>query len=412
MPGTGTVYRSRRVLVLGLLGFASGLPLLLTAETLGAWLTSAGVSLETIGIAALVGLPYVVKWLWAPLLDRYPLPFLGRRRGWMLVCQLGLVVAITHLSTLDPRAEPVAFALAAFSIALLSATHDIAVDAFANDGLEPGERAAGSAFYVMGYRIAMIVTGVVALVLADHVEWRWIYRLFAAAMLLGVLGTLLAREPAVSATIAAPRTLGAAAWQPFRRLLDQRRILVVLAFVMLYRFGDFFGQVALVNFLKTDVGFSFGEIGAWYKAVSLLGAAAMGLVAGATVARFGLRRCLVAFGIAQAAANLGYLWLARDPSLGLLAGVAVVDAGANALGATAFVAYLMSRCEPAVSATQYAILTSLSSVGGRVFGFLVGPIHALVGWSGLWLFSTLVAVPALVLIFALPFEDARSARKT
>ena len=144
----------------------------------------------------------------------------------------------------------------------------------------------------------------------------------------------------------------------------------------------------------------------------MVGVAVGGLLAGAAVARFGMRRCLIAFGIAQAAANLGYVLLARDPSLAMLAGVAFVDAWANALGAMTFVAYLMSRCEPAVSATQYAILTSMSSVGGRVFGFLVGPIHAVVGWSGLWLFSALVAVPALLLITVLPLEDARSAGKT
>jgi PAT family beta-lactamase induction signal transducer AmpG len=409
MPG---IYRSRRVLVLGLLGFASGLPLLLTAETLGAWLTSAGSSLETIGIASLVGLPYVVKWLWAPLLDRFPLPLLGRRRGWMLVTQLGLVAGIAAMGALDPRQAPVALAIAAFLVALLSATHDIAVDAFANDSLEPAERAAGSALYVTGYRIAMFVTGVVALILADHVAWRWIYWVFAAAMGLGVLGTVLAREPVVSAAIARPRTLGEAVWLPFRRLLDQRRIAVVLAFVMLYRFGDYFGQVALVNFLKAGAGFTFTEIATLHKAVSLAGVAVGGLLAGAAVARFGMRRCLIAFGVAQAAANLGYVLLARDPSLAMLAGVAFVDAWANALGAMTFVAYLMSRCEPAVSATQYAILTSMSSVGGRVFGFLVGPIHAVVGWSGLWLFSALVAVPALLLIAVLPLEDARSPGKT
>jgi len=399
------VYRSRRVLVLGLLGFASGLPLLLTSETLGAWLTHAHVGLAAIGVASLVGLPYTVKWLWAPLLDRYPLPFLGRRRGWMLVFQLALAVAIAAMGAIDPAAAPGALAVAAVSVAFLSASHDVVLDAFANDSLRPEERAAGSALYVTGYRAAMVTTGVVALVLADHVSWRTIYWLFAAAMGLGVLGTLIADEPVVAAS--PPRSLSQAAWQPLRRLANQRRIGIVLAFVVLYRFGDFLAQVAVVNFLNRGAGFTFTEIATLYKLLALVAIATGGLVAGGLVARFGLRRCLIVFGALQAAANLGYILVARDPSAPLLATVGVVDYFANSLGAAAFVAYLMTRCEPAFSATQYAILTAVSSVGGRVFGVLVGPIQGAVGWSGLWGFTAAIAIPGLILALFLPMEDAR-----
>jgi PAT family beta-lactamase induction signal transducer AmpG len=400
------VYRSRRVLVLGVLGFASGLPLLLTAETLGAWLTHAGVSLETIGVASLVGLPYTVKWLWAPLLDRYRLPFLGRRRGWMLVLQLGLAAAIAVMGSADPIANPGALAAAAVVVAFLSASHDIVVDAFANDSLAPEERAAGSALYVTGYRIAMIVTGVVALVLADHIEWRWIYWLFAAAMGLGAIGTLVAREPAVTGE-ARPASLRAAVVEPLRRFAIQPRFVLVLVFVVMYRFGDYFAQVAVVNFLKTEAGFSMTEIGTVYKLAALGAVAAGGLIAGTVVARFGMRPCLIVFGAVQAAANLGYLALAQAPSAPLLATVGVIDNFANALGAATFVAYLMTRCEPAFSGTQVAILTALSSVGGRVFGVLVGPIHGAIGWTGLWAFSAAIAIPALLIIPALPMDDVR-----
>jgi PAT family beta-lactamase induction signal transducer AmpG len=403
-----SVYRSPRVLVLGLLGFASGLPLLLTGETLGAWLTQADVSTTAIGVASLVGLPYTVKWLWAPVLDRYPLPLLGRRRGWMLVLQLGLAVAIAVMGSIDPVATPGALAIAAVTVAFLSASHDIVVDAFANDSLAPAERAAGSALYVTGYRAAMIATGVVALVLADHLAWRWIYLVFAAAMGLGVVGTLLATEP--PAPPAPPRTLSEAAWQPLRRLATQRRIALVLAFVVLYRFGDYLAQVAVVNFLNRAAGFSMTEIATLYKLVALGAVAAGGLISGGLVHRFGLRRCLVAFGILQASANLGYIAVAHAPSAALLALVGAVDAFANALGAAAFVAYLMTRCDPAVSATQYAILTALSSVGGRLFGVLIGPIQGAVGWGGLWAVTAAIAIPALALIRWLPTDDVRASR--
>lgn len=406
MAGIG-VYRSRRVLVLGVLGFASGLPLLLTAETLGAWLTQAGVSLKTIGVAALVGLPYTVKWLWAPVFDRYPLPLLGRRRGWMLVFQLGLIAAIAVMGTIDPVRSPGALAIAAVTVAFLSASHDIVLDAFANDSLRPEERAAGSALYVTGYRAAMITTGVVALILADHLAWSRIYMIFAVAMVLGVGATLAAEEPDAPAG-AAPTSLRQAVREPILRFARQRRFLLVIAFVAMYRFGDFFAQVAVVNFLNTAAGFSMTAIATAYKLAGLAAVAVGGILAGATVARFGLRRCLVAFGIAQAAANLGYLAVLHWPSAPLLATVGAIDNFANSFGAAAFVAYLMTRCEPAVSATQYAILTAMSSVGGRLFGVLVGPIHAAVGWSGLWLFSTLIAVPALLLIPALPMDDVRT----
>jgi MFS transporter, PAT family, beta-lactamase induction signal transducer AmpG len=401
------VYRSRRVLVLGVLGFASGLPLLLTAETLGAWLTHAGVSLQTIGVASLVGLPYTVKWLWAPLFDRFSLPFLGRRRGWMLAFQLALIGAIAVLGSIDPLASPGALAVAAITVAFLSASHDVVLDAFANDSLRPDERAAGSALYVTGYRAAMMLTGVVALILADHVAWSTIYRLFAAAMVLGVIGTLLAEEPASTTAARAP-SLRAAVREPILRFARQRRFLIVIGFVVMYRFGDFFAQVALVNYLNTAAGFSMTAIATAYKLTALGAIAVGGLVSGTVVAKFGLKRSLIAFGVVQAAANLGYLLVLHDQSTTLLVTISAIDNFANSLGAAAFVAYLMTRCEPRYSATQYAVLTAMSSVGGRVFGILIGPIHGAIGWAGLWAFSAAIAIPALLLITVLPMNDVRA----
>ena len=190
-----SVFRSRRVLVIALLGFSSGLPLLLTGQTLTAWMTAEGVSLKSIGVFSLVGLPYTFKWGWAPLLDRYRLPFLGRRRGWLLVLQLALMAAIGFMGSIDPRAEPALLAAAAVAVAFLSASQDVVIDAFNADTLEPEERAAGGATYLTGYRAAMLVSGALALALADHTSWQAIYWSFSALMVIGLAGTLIAREP-------------------------------------------------------------------------------------------------------------------------------------------------------------------------------------------------------------------------
>ena len=226
------VFRSRRVLVIALLGFSSGLPYLLTAQTFAAWLTDEGVGLEAIGAAGAVGLVYNLKWAWAPLLDRFRWPFLGRRRGWLLVLQLALAAAIAVMGSMNPHDSPEALALAAVVVAVLSASQDVVVDAFNADTLHPQERAAGGGMYVTGYRTAMLIAGTLALVLADHVEWRAIYGGLAALMGLGVVGTLLAEEPAGAQSTP---TLADAFWRPFAMLLTQPRVAIVLGFVAFYR---------------------------------------------------------------------------------------------------------------------------------------------------------------------------------
>ncbi|MCA9674393.1 MAG: MFS transporter, partial [Myxococcales bacterium] len=391
------VFRSRRVLVLALLGFSSGLPLLLTAQTLTAWLTAAHVDLATIGTLSLVGLPYTFKWAWAPLLDRYRLPLLGRRRGWILVLQLALAAAIAAMGTVEPRTEPAALAVLAVLVATLSASQDVVIDAFNADTLHPEERAAGSAMYVLGYRTAMLVSGTLALVLADHLPWRTIYLIVAALMGLGVVGTLLAIEPAEAA--ARPASLVEAAWRPLAALLRRRRIAIVLGFVALFRFGELMVNQMVIPFLKDGAGFSFTEIATLYKVLGFAGTVVGGLTAGALVARWGARRCLIVFGVAQASTNLCYLALAvTGRSLPVLGAAVVIDNLASAMGTGAFVAYLMSLCDRAFSATQYALLTSLSSLLARVLGFAGAALVAAAGWPAFWAATAAVAVPALALV--------------
>jgi PAT family beta-lactamase induction signal transducer AmpG len=403
------VFRSRRVLVIALLGFSSGLPLLLTGQTLFAWMAEEGVALTAIGALSLVGLPYTFKWVWAPLLDRFRLPFLGRRRGWLLLFQLGLIGGIAVLGSLDPRTQPAGLAVAALVVAFLSASLDVVVDAFNTDTLRAEERAAGGAMYVSSYRAAMLVAGALALALADHLTWRAIYAAFAALMGLGLVGTLVAREPPESAD--RPASLVEAVRRPLVGLLRQPSAATVLVFVALFKFGDHIALALVIPFLKTGAGFSFTAIAALYHLVGFAGTTAGGIFGGGLAARLGLRKCLVLFGALQACANLGWAVMAMaDRSMALLAAVVLLDNAANAMGTVAFVAYLMSRCDRAVSATQYAILTSLSSVGGRLFGFAGAALAAAAGWPILWLASVAVAAPALLLVGRLPMEERAGAR--
>lgn len=394
------VFRSRRMAVLFVLGFASGLPLYLTGQTLQAWLTASGVELGDIAAMSAVGLAYTLKFAWAPLLDRFRIPGrLGRRRGWMIVLQVALVAAIGALGLVDPRRDPALLAALAVTVAFLSASLDVVLDAYNADLLAPAERAAGAAIYVLGYRAALVVTGTLALALADHVPWAWIYAAMAALMSIGIVGTLLAEEPAAPAH--PPASLADAMIAPFTELwrrLGGRTLALVLAFTAVYKFGDYFAQALVITFLNRGSGFAFAEIAAVYKALGFLGTVVGGLAAGSLVARFGLARLLVTFGLLQATTNLLYAWLAvAGKSFPILCAAVLVDNLANAMGTAAFVAFLMSVCSPAVSATQFALLTSLSSVGQRVFGPLADDVVAAVDWVGFFAVTSAMAIPGLLL---------------
>jgi PAT family beta-lactamase induction signal transducer AmpG len=394
------VFRSRRVLVVALLGFSSGLPYLLTGQTLGAWMTAEQVDLTTIGLFAFVATPYSFKWLWAPLLDRFRLPFLGRRRGWLLVFQLALAAAILTMGSIDPREAPVALAACAVLVAALSASQDLMIDALNADTLLPDERAAGSSLYVTGYKLGMLVAGTLTIALADRVPWRLLYGALAPLLAIGVVGTLLAVEPSDAD---APRpTLAEALWRPLARLFTQPRAAIVLAFVALYRLCDFFATLMVVPFLKRGVGFSFPEIALLYQLTGFAGTFVGGLIGGGLVARAGVRRCLIGFGTLQAITNLGWAALALSGrSVPALIAVVTVDNLAGAMASGVFVAYLMSRVDRAHSATQLALLTSLSSLGMRGFGFAAAML-ADQSWVAYWCASACLVVPALVLTRWLP----------
>jgi PAT family beta-lactamase induction signal transducer AmpG len=392
-------FRSKRVGMLMGLGFASGLPLVMSGQTLSAWMATVEVDIKTIGLMTLVSLPYSFKFLWAPLLDRYALPILGRRRGWMALTQLGLFFAIWFESSVDPKQTPSLMAVAALLVACLSASQDIVSDAYRTDVLPPEERASGTSTFVFGYRIAMLVSGMGALALSDYLPWPTVFRIVALLMLPAVVITWRSPEPEV---VRPPRTVSAAFTQPFADFFSRPRAIVVLGFVMLYKFGDYIASNLSVPFL-IFLDFSRTEIAALSKAIGF-GAMTLGiLLGGGIVSKLGLRRALFLFGALSAATNSGYLALAIVGKNHILLATAIgVHNLCAGIADAAFIAFLTALCNKSFSATQFALLSSASTLAGRTLGASAGFVVAAGGWATFFGATMCMAVPALILLSFIP----------
>lgn len=402
------LYARPRVLLMLLLGFAAGLPWMLSGATLLAWLTNVGVRVADVAAFSLVSLPYSLKVLWAPLVDRFtPLARasgrgLGRRRGWMLLCQVGLVAVLLGLGCCDPRSRPLLVGALAVAVAALSATQDIAIDAYRTDLLHPEEAAAGTATYVLGYRLAMIVSGALALRLADlwGRDFGPIYMLMALLMLPMPLVSLLAPEPQ---NVPVPRTLRETVLAPLAEFFRRRGAVQVLLFIMLYRLGDVVLTSLVVPFLLRT-GYSNTEVADATKLLGL-GASILGaLCGGPLVARLGLGRAMLWFGLAQALTNLSYAGLAAQGSLAhpgrlvMLYGTVALDNFCTGLVVAAAGAFLISQCDRRYSATQTALLTSASSLLGRLFSGASGLLVERCGWPCFFILTALCGLPALLLL--------------
>lgn len=398
LPAYAAVFRSRKILILLLLGFSSGLPLALTAGTLQAWLAADNVDIVAIGWFALAGQPYTYKFLWAPLMDRYTPPFLGRRRGWLLVTQLLLAAAIAFMGTLTPRDATWLLGAVALAVAFLSASQDIVFDALRADWLEREERGAGAAVSVLGYRIAMLVSGAGALILADQwLGWAATYWLIAALMGVGMLATWFVVEPERKG--ATPKTLDEALIRPFGDFLAREGALALLALVVLYKLGDAFAGNLTTAFLLRGPGFSLTEIGAINKGFGLAATIAGALAGGALMAKMRLYRALLLFGALQAVTNLGFLLLSMaGKSYALMVAVIGLENLCGGMGTAAYVALLMALCDQRYSATQYALLSALSAVGRVYVGPAAGYLVSALGWTQFFLFSFLIALPGLALL--------------
>ncbi len=391
-------FQSRKIGLLLLLGFASGLPLALTAGTLQAWLAAENVDIVTIGWFALVGQPYTYKFLWAPFMDRYVPPFLGRRRGWLLVTQVLLAAAIAFMGTLTPADSVWLLGATALTVAFLSASQDIVFDALRADWLERGERGAGAAVSVLGYRIAMLVSGAGVLILADQwLGWHAAYWLMAALMGVGMVATWFVVEPEPRG--AAPKTLDEAVVRPFAEFFTREGAVALLLLVVLYKLGDAFAGNLTTTFLLRGPGFSLTEVGAINKGFGLAATIFGALAGGALMAKMRLYRALLVFGILQALTNLGFMLLAASgKSYALMVTVIGLENLCGGMGTTAYVALLMALCDPRFSATQYALLSALSAVGRVYVGPVAGYLVEGLGWQSFFFFTFLIALPGLAVL--------------
>ncbi|MDE2247240.1 MAG: MFS transporter, partial [Xanthomonadaceae bacterium] len=379
-PAVAATGRNWRIISIGLLGFASGLPLALSGSALQAWFTTANMSLRDIGWITLIGQAYVFKFLWAPLLDRLPLPFLGRRRGWILTMQLLCGAALIGMSFYTPQGAAGTLAFLGVLLAFASATQDIAYDAHRTDLLRPQERGWGTAFMQGGYRAAMLVSGALALILADHVGWAWVYRLMGVLMLAAMLVTAASPEAPDERPA---RSFAEAVVQPFTDFFQRygRLALGWLALMVLYKLCDAFALSLSTTFLLRVPHFTLTELGAINKTFGLLAGLLGALAGGWVVTRMRLFPALLVLGTAQALVNLGYIWLVHSgPDLYVLATVVGMENFFSGLGSTAFVVLVTALCNVRFSATQYALLSSLAAVGRVFLGPLAAWLVPQVGW--------------------------------
>lgn len=405
-PSVLAALLNRRMLICVFTGFSSGLPLFILLNLLPAWLKTEGLSLAAIGAMTLVQMPYTWKFLWSPLLDRYALPLLGRRRGWMLATQIGLLVSVAAFGLLSPQADLGLVVLFSVAVAFLSATQDIVLDAYRRELLPEVELGLGNAVHVNAYRIAGLVPGSLSLILADHLPWLQVFAVTALFMLPGMAMTLLVREPA--AARAAPKTLREAVVEPFHEFTSRkgwREALYVLAFVFLYKLGDSM-CTALATPFYLEMGFSKSDIGLVAKHAGLWPSVIGGLLGGLWMVRLGINRALWVFGVVQLVAILGFAWLAwlgPQASIGAnervtLAIVIGIEALGVGLGTAAFVAFIARATHPAYTATQFALFTSLMAVPRTFINATTGWLVGQMGWFNFFLLCTVLALPGMLLL--------------
>jgi PAT family beta-lactamase induction signal transducer AmpG len=410
---------TRRMLICVFTGFASGLPLYLLLNLVPAWLRTEHIDLKVIGAFALIQFPYTWKFLWAPLLDRYAIPALGRRRGWMLLTQAALLVVIASLGGFSPQKDLPMIVLFTTLLAFLSATLDIALDAFRRELLFDNELGLGNAVHVNAYRISGLIPGSLALILADHLPWDRVFMITALFMLPGMVMTLLVNEPHCAEP---PRTLRDAVVEPFHEFISRRgwqSALLILAFLFFYKLGDSL-CTALATPFYLDMGFSKSQIGLIAKNAGLWPAVIGALLGGIWMLKIGINRALWLFGAVQVVSIFGFYWLALQGAqaevtalhLTQLAFVIGLEALGVGLGTAAFVAYIAHTTHPAYTATQFALFTSLAAVPRTFVNATAGWLVDQMGWSGFFLLCAVLAVPGMLLLFKVaPWGETQECRQ-
>ncbi len=392
----GATLFSRRMLVALLMGFSCGLPLLLTLGVLQAWMKEEGVDLTWVGMITLVQSPYSWKFLWSPVLDRFTPLRLGRRRGWLLIAQLALMVAIAALGESDPVAQPGWMVASAVLVAFFSATQDIVVDAYRREDLPDDELGLGSSMYVYGYRIGMWAASGGGLILADYLPFSQVYLVMAAGLIPGVLTTLLTPEPRVDAK--PPRSLREAGWEPLADFFRRDGAIWILAFILLYKLGDTMAAAIATPFYL-ELGFSKSEIGTVVKLFGSWATIAGAVAGGLLMLRLGIARSLMIFGVLQAVSTAGFAALARlGDSLTALSGVIALESITGGMGTSAFAAFMASLTNKKFTATQYALLTSIMGLPRVLASAPTGLAAKHLGWEWFFIGCTLAALPGLVVL--------------
>ncbi len=404
---------TRRMLICVFTGFTSGLPLYLLFNLVPAWLRSEHVDLKTIGLFALIQFPYTWKFIWSPLLDRYALPVLGRRRGWMLLTQLGLLAVIAAMGAFSPQTDLQTIALFATLLAFLSATQDIALDAYRRELLSDTELGLGNSVHVNAYRIAGLVPGSLSLILADHLPWNMVFMVTALFMLPGVAMSLLVSEPHRAAP---PKTLREAVVEPFHEFITRQgwqSALLILAFLLFYKLGDSM-CTALATPFYLDMGYSKTDIGLIAKNAGLWPAVIGGLLGGIWMLKIGINRALWLFGIVQVLSIVGFAWLAtkgHQAEIGAtqlinLAWVIGLEAFGVGVGTAAFVAFIARTTHPAYTATQFALFTSLAAVPRTFMNATAGYLVEQIGWTWFFWLCFALALPGMALLLKVaPWQE-------
>ncbi len=395
-----TLLINNRLLAVLCLGFSSGLPLVLIGSTLQAWFTEAHINLVTIGALSLLGIPYTLKFLWAPIMDQYGLSRFGKRRGWIMATQLGLAVLLLGLAHMDPSTEVTAMAVVAFIIAFFSASQDIAVDAYRTDVLHSTERGLGAAYYIFAYRVALLLSGGLALVSADYLGWKITYEIMAVLILLSMLPAYFA--PQVEEIVPASPNIFNTIRSSLTDLLSKERIVLLLLLIVFYKFGDALALSLMTNFLLHGLGFSLTEVGLAYKVVSFVATILGAFVGGLFLTRWTIFRALLWFGLAQAFSNLMFMLLAAVGKNFLLMATAIfVENFCSGLSTAALMAFLMSLCNHRYTASQYALLSAIASLGRVFLGPLAGWMVENIGWVQFYAWSFVLCFPGIIFLLLL-----------
>ena len=391
--------KTRALLVCIFLGFSSGLPLFILYNLLSAWLKSEGVDLKAIGLFALVGIPYTWKFLWSPAMDRFQLPFLGRRRGWMIATQIAVMLAVMLMGQFNPSTEIWTVVFLAAIVAFFSASQDIVIDAHRREWLTEEQMGSGTALFVNAYKLSTLVPGSLSLILSDIITWDWVFFITGLFMLPGMLTTLMVSEPRMYGP--APKTLREAVVEPFNEFVNRRgwrHALLILAFIFLYKLGDSMAT-ALATPFYLELGFTRTEIGLVAKNAGLWASILGGILGAYWMLKTGVNRGLWIFGVFQALATLGFVILAQTGAdLWVLTWVIGFEAITVGLGTAAFTAYIALETNPRFTATQFALFTSLSAVPRTFINALTGYIVEVTGWTNFFILCFALAIPGLLLL--------------